>query len=241
MYKRQALFISPYSRKTCTSAPVLHANNTYISIVAEVRVLGVTITSNLTWSAHALRTQKSVARMLGVLNRFGSALNTNCRLRILHAFILPKLTYCTPVWCWVNKGTTNALDTTLQRAGRIVLRNRAAVLNSAMYEATDLLPFNILAQLKSLVRVHALLSRDDYQAYLPPLISEGESQHATRSASGRRLHTPEHTRTADECCFHYAASQHWNALDRKITASSSTLSTRTFSTSLIKELLRKFK
>lgn len=120
---------------------------------------------------------------------------------------MPKLTYCSPVWCWVNKGTVQALDTTLQRAGSIVLRDRAATLNRASYDATDQLPFNILAQVKSLVRVHALLSRDDYEAYLPPLIQEGESQDATRSASCRRLHVPEHTRSEDVCCIYYTASR----------------------------------
>ncbi len=237
--KSQALFISPYSRKKIEHATVLVNGSTRISVVEEVRVLGVTIVSGLTWSVHARRTQQSVARMVGVLNRFGSALNTTCRRRILQAFILPKLNHCTPVWCWLNKGSSDAFDITLQRAGRIVLRDKSAVLNRSMYEATGLIPINILAQIKSLVRVHALLSRDDCEAYLPPIISQVESQHATRSASGRRLQVPVHVREADKKCFHYAATQLWNSLPWALT-SSPTMSSLAFSNTLFKHLFSTF-
>ena len=58
--------------------------------------------------------------MLGVLNHFGAALNTNCRC--LQVFILPKLLYCTPVWCWVGNSVIN--DTTLQSAACNALRQK---------------------------------------------------------------------------------------------------------------------
>ena len=45
------------------------ADNVHISVVPENRVLGVTLTEDLKWSAHASRTQESVAIMLGVYTR----------------------------------------------------------------------------------------------------------------------------------------------------------------------------
>ena len=53
--------------------------------------------SNLKWTTHATKTEKSVAKMLGILNRFGSALYTNCRCCILQAFMLLQLSHCIPV------------------------------------------------------------------------------------------------------------------------------------------------
>ena len=95
--KSQVIFISPYVRKKFTTPSVLISDATCISIVPDVRVLGVTITQDLKWVTHATRMQTSVAKMLGVLNRFGSTLNTNCRCHILQALILPKLSHCKPV------------------------------------------------------------------------------------------------------------------------------------------------
>ena len=90
------------------------------------------------------------------------------------------------------------------------------------------------------MRVHALLSRDDAEAYLPPLIQQEESQHATRSASGRRLQAPKHVREADKRCFHYAASQLWNALPWKLT-SATNLPSSVFTNSLFKHIFTYFK
>ena len=88
------------------------------------RARGITISQDLKWTTHATRTQKSVTKMLGVLNRFGSALNTNSRCHILQAFILPKLSHYTSVWCWVSNPVVNAFDTTLQHPVRIFLRQK---------------------------------------------------------------------------------------------------------------------
>ena len=86
LQKGQAIFISPYARKKFTALSVLTSGATCILIVPDVRVLGITIIQDFKWATHATRTQKSVAKMLDILNRFGSALNTS--YRILQAFIL---------------------------------------------------------------------------------------------------------------------------------------------------------
>ena len=146
-------------------------------------MLGITITQDLKWATHATQTQKSVTKMLDVLNRFGSALNTNCRCRILQALILPKLSHCTPVWCWVSNHVVNAVDTTLQPAARIALRQKTTTLDKNTYETTSILPFRMYTQYKCLCRVNSLLFVDNSEPYLPSLITESDSQHATRSAS----------------------------------------------------------
>ena len=109
---------------------MLKAANVHISVVPEILVLSATLIKDLKWSAHASRTQKSVARMLGLLNRFGLTLNTDCRLSTLQVFIMPKFTCALLVWCWVDTTTAKALDTTIQRAARIVLHKQNAMLNT---------------------------------------------------------------------------------------------------------------
>ena len=146
--KSQAIFISPYARKKFTNPSVLTSSATCISIVPDIRVLGIIITQDFKWATRATRTQKSVAKMLDVLIRFGSALKTNCRCRILQTFILPKLSHCTPVWCWVSNPVVNALDTTLQCAAHFVLRQKIATLDINTYETTGTLPFRMYTQYK---------------------------------------------------------------------------------------------
>ena len=145
--------------------------------------------------------------MLGVLNRFESALNTNCGCRILQAFILPKLSHFAPVWCWVGNPVINVLDTTLQRATRRALRQKTATLNRNTNETTGILSFHMYTQYKCLCRVNSLLFKKNSELYLPLLITESDSQHAIHSASSYKFQLPKHNRSADEGCFYYAAAK----------------------------------
>ena len=96
--KSRAIFISPYAKKKLTIPSILTSGAMCFSIIPDVCVLSITISRDLKWATHATRTQKFAAKIQGILNRFGSALCTNYRCRILQVFMLSKLSYCTPVW-----------------------------------------------------------------------------------------------------------------------------------------------
>ena len=116
---------------------------------------------------------------------------------------MPKLTYALPVWCWVDTTTAKALDTTIQRAARIVLHKQNAILDNSTYEATGLLPFHLMSQFKSLNCVHNYLSKPNYEAVLPALLSDSHSQQTTRSVTCRKFCVPAHSTSANEHCFYY--------------------------------------
>ena len=53
---------------------------------------------------------------------------------------------------------------------------------------------------------------DNSEPYLPSLITEPDSQNATRSTSSYKFRLPEHNRSADEKCFYYTATKLWNKI-----------------------------
>ena len=61
-------------------------------------ILGVIITSNLSWAMQADKVRSKMNGHLGVLRCFGQLLNYRSRLQLFNAFIKPVLTYCLPVW-----------------------------------------------------------------------------------------------------------------------------------------------
>ena len=67
-------------------------------------------------------------------------------------------------------------------------------------------------QCKCLCRVNSLFFMDDSEPYLPSLITESDSQHATHSASSYKFQLPEHNRSADKEFFYYAVAKLWNNL-----------------------------
>ena len=93
------MYIVLCSRGPAEDACNLKLNGAGFSIdtVGELKIIGVTITSDLNWSVHAKHVRPSVTKMISVVNRFGCSLNSDVCCRILNAFIIPKLNYCQPV------------------------------------------------------------------------------------------------------------------------------------------------
>ena len=95
-----------------------------------------------------------------------------------------KLSHYTPVGWWVRNPVINALNTTLQCAARIALRQKkkTATLDRNTHDTTGILPFRMYTQYKCFFRVNLFLFMDKSEPYLPSLITESDSQHATSSA-----------------------------------------------------------
>ena len=236
--KCTAMIVSPQVKK---SSPItvdlrLGKGGAHITTARELRLLGVIFTFDLNWTAHADNTRKSINKMVGVINRLGNALNTNTRQRILQAFVMPKLTYCLPVWGRLCSKSNTAMDHTLLRAARVVLHNRTAELNKATFLSTDILPFSELATMRCLLAVHRILSDDDNSSYVPPLLARSGSQIITRNTTGRRFSIPKHRLTATEHCFYYNSSTIWNDLPLNVTT---ILGRNAFRTNLCNYILSK--
>ena len=111
--KGQAMFIYPFKRKTATAATsclALGVTGNYIQLVTELRLLGVTFSVDLRWFVQSSKVRTSISRMIGIINCFGTSVNYITRRRVLTAFVLPKLTYCLPVWSAINKTDVKAMD-----------------------------------------------------------------------------------------------------------------------------------
>jgi hypothetical protein len=157
-----------------------------------------------------------MSRMTGVLNRFGATLNCDSRKRILNAFVMPKMLFCLPVWCHINKSTEKAMDRMLLVTSRIVLRNKNSVLGRLTCASSGILPFASLSAFRCLLTVHSLLGNDTAD-YLPKLLSDPCSQRNTRSTEGRKCVIPRHSKTSDEQCFYYSAAKLWNSVPSQLT------------------------
>ena len=81
------------------SLPYIYMNGNYIERVSQAKVLGVNISSDLSWNAHVdemiSKTRKRVY-MIYQLNRAG--INQNDLIRIYVSVIRPVVEYACPVW-----------------------------------------------------------------------------------------------------------------------------------------------
>ena len=196
--------VSPFLRKTAAPSNNLHFGDgdVYIKATCKMRLLGVVFTPDLNWAVHASNAQKSVSKMIGVLNILGSTFNYQTHQRVVKAFVLSKLMYCLPIWGHLECGSRTAMDHTLLRMARVVLGNRAALLDRNTYTATGILPITELAAMKCILVVHLALTRNN--CYIPPTLAQHGSHIGMRNITDRRFDVPRHRLSVTEqfllCC-----------------------------------------
>ncbi len=97
-----------------------------ISPSPSVKYLGITLSSQLTWSEHVTTICKAAKRQIGLIHRQLHQAPVDVCRKIVHTAILPKLEYCSAVWDPHHKHDIAKLDSVQRFAGRMVLRNWTA-------------------------------------------------------------------------------------------------------------------
>lgn len=86
----------------------------------ELKLLGVTIDRNLTFSEHISTVCKKASSRVGVLMHLRKLIPVKAKLRIYKAAILPYLTYCGLIWHFCKKSDSNKLEKINERGLRAV-------------------------------------------------------------------------------------------------------------------------
>ena len=218
-HKCFTMHVSPKCRGDATVAPPLYLNGTLLPVITTMRILGVTFATDLCWKAHSNTVCKKMATMIGTLHRFGRTLNTDCRRKIAHAFILPHLRYCLPVWGKTSAGVQFQLNHTLLRAARVISKDRQAIFGPDSYDATRVLSLKIFLFMNNVCRLFHFINKNTASSYVGTETVEyrPNTVHSTRSARSRKLVLLLVKRKADELCFQVASIRQWNSLPHDFT------------------------
>ena len=170
-----------------------------------IKILGVTLTDNLSWDTQAEHVQSVVKSMIEVLQRFSSSLDTVARLKVFNAFILPHITYCFPVWGNGSATATSIRGRFLIQSVCNMLNNSAAKLNESVFSSAGILPFYYLVFLKNVKLIFKLRQTETHLQYLCSGLLKDSSFQSTRSREGRKFNVHRQARKCNEQCFLYKA------------------------------------
>ena len=212
------LIISPKVRSVNRPSISLRLSDAPVTQCNCIKILGVTLSDDLKWNTHSKHVRSCVNGMVGVLQRFGPSLNMDARLKIFNTFILPRITYCLPVWGNGSATVASGLSRTLLRSARFVSNNPSAELNKATFLSTGILSFPELVFTKNVTCLFKLLQYQSYPMYLCSELLKSSISQSTRSSEGRKFYTMIHKRQSDEHCFQCQAIRHWNSLPASITS-----------------------
>lgn len=114
--KSQCLLIS--RRKGYS--PSLDFHDSRIPLTNSVNILGVQISSDLSWSKHLLTVRRNASRRLGILLRCKSFFSPSQRLILYKALVRPSMEYCCHLWAGASKTHLSPLDSIQARAIRFI-------------------------------------------------------------------------------------------------------------------------
>ena len=103
--------------------PVYTLNNDPLAHVPSYKYLGVTITSNLSWTAHTQRVQAKAARSLGVIRRTLGKCDRKVKETAYKQLVRPQLEYACCAWNPYTQKDIQALEGIQRQAARFVLRD----------------------------------------------------------------------------------------------------------------------
>ena len=107
-----------------------------IKEVTEVKLLGIKIQNNLSWTARITILSKRVMKMTRTVGRIAKFLSKDILKVISHSLIYSHINYCCAVWGRAAQRDMRRLQITLNKAARMVLRcgfeNRVSELHIIM-------------------------------------------------------------------------------------------------------------
>lgn len=111
-----------YGNQVTSTRNKIHIENQEISIVKEIKYLGIIVDEHLTFANHASYITKKVAKKVNLLGRIGQNLSSWTRKTIYQSIIKPHFSYCSSILFLCSNKEINDLQKKQNQAMRIILR-----------------------------------------------------------------------------------------------------------------------
>ena len=213
--KTKSILLGSKHQLECDPKLDLFIDNIQIEQVYVVKLLGITIDNQMSWSKHIDNIVSRMGRGVCMVRRVSRFLTVETRRQVLNAIVLSLLDYCFVVWSDASKGDLERLQLAQNKAARCALNcnNRTSI--NLMHDRlrwlrvdqrTSYVLLNFIRNLKTQQAPRVLYSR----------LSSHYAQHnyPTRHAIEERFILP-NTGTSQKSVM-YRAMVLWNDLPRHI-------------------------
>ena len=195
----------------------LFIDNTQIEQVHEVKLLGITIDNQMTWSKHIDNIVCRMGRGVAAVRRVSTCLTVETRKQVLNAIVLSLMDYCFIVWSSASKRDLDRLQKAQNKAARCALNcNHRTSINSmhvrlrwlSVNQRSSYVLLNFVRNLKVLQAPQVLYSR---------MVSHyTQHEYHTRLATEERFTLPSVHSGKIQDSVMYRAMILWNDIPRYI-------------------------
>ena len=184
--------------------------------VQQLALLGVIITSNLSWLSHSRLVRAKILYHLGAIRRFGCCLNTKTRLLAYNVLVRPHLSYCLPVWGNINAVAARKLDNVLTRCLRTITRSHTSTFSRDVFDSYNICDFTTQVFVNNVLTLFTQFHLPAECCVFNPVVLT--SSYHTWASSSNKLLLTNINRTVDRYCFNLSAPAQWDTLPNTVTA-----------------------
>jgi len=200
-----------------SAGPPLQLRTETVMASDQVRVLGVTITSDLSMDKHVGNVCARCFYWLRQLRRVRRSLDVESAATLVHAFVTSRVDYCNAILAGVSKSTTDKLQRVMNAAARVVSDTRKydRGLTNLLHGELHWLDIPERVQYKLCATVHRCLQHKapHYMEDCCILTTDTARRQHLRSAGRHQLLAPRHRRSMfGRRAFSVAGPAAWNSL-----------------------------
>ena len=211
---------TPNSLKKITSFH-LNFHDFILKPSSSVKILGVTIDSNLTWEAHISTVVKKCNSFLFCLHKIRHHLSADARQLLIQAHVFPLILYCLSVWGGATANRLGRVQKALNFAARIVTGARRSDHISPILTALGWRTVSELVNRRDCMAIHRALNDFRAPTATRALFSyrADVSARTTRASSTGVLELPGFRLSMSRRSFSYRAAATWNRLPQQLRSS----------------------
>lgn len=200
-----------------SAGPSLQLRNETVAASDQVRVLGVTLTSDLCVDKHVANVCATCFYWLRQLRRVRRPLDAESAATLVHAFVTSRVDYCNAILAGAPKSITDKLQRVMNAAARVVSDTRKydRGLTHLLHNELHWLDVPQRVQYKLCATVHRCLQHKapQYMTVCCIHTSDIARRQHLRSASSHQLFVPRHRRSMfGRRAFSVAGPAAWNSL-----------------------------
>ncbi|XDV16949.1 hypothetical protein PO909_016432 [Leuciscus waleckii] len=181
----------------------------------QVRNLGVTLESDLSFSSHVKAITKSAYYHLKNIARIRCFVSRQDLEKLVHAFITSRVDYCNGLLTGLPKKTIRQLQLIQNAAARILSRTRKYEHITPVLRSLHWLPVRFRIRVKVLLLVYKSFNGLGPQ-YIADMLTEYKPNRSLRSLGSYQLEIPRVHSKHGKSAFSYYASRSWNQLPEEI-------------------------
>ena len=144
---------------------VLNVNGVVIRSADNMKILGITIDSTLSFNNHISNIVKRCGQQINALSRLSNVLSKDCKVQILNAYVMGNFTYCCTVYHACGYMNARSLEKMLKRALQFVFVDFTSKYFELLLKAKMSTLYES-RQRQMLLSVHKILNNE-----LPPMSS----------------------------------------------------------------------